>query len=173
MMGQFVTDTSTLAIFDPEALRHRIDDDCDWWTYLDDEVLSEINSGNVGIFELGSDGSYELRQDDDFEPQSSIQLRTPSGRIFLGAGEEISGGGLQPEAIRGGFFLAHDSRAALVLLRRTGRLIQYRLDPLHGSPSNAFGSWPSLKNESKSEQAAPSNGGQRPSLNSGFHPRRG
>ena len=151
MTGQFTTDTSTLAIFDPEALRHRIDDDGDWWTYPDDAVLSEINRGSIGIVDLGSDGRYELRQQDEFDPQTIFRISTPSGRIFVGAGEEISGGGLQPEAIRGGFFLVADAQAALVALRRDGRLIKYRIEPFSGTPNNAFETWPSLKNENQSE----------------------
>jgi hypothetical protein len=159
MTGQFITDTSTLAIFDPEALRHRIDDDGDWWTYPDAEVISEINRGNVGIVDLGSDGGYELRQEDEFDPHTIFQISTPSGRIFIGAGEEISGGGLEPEAIRGGFFLAVDTQAALVALRREDRLIEFRIEPFNGAPNNTFESWPSLKNENESEQVSGGNGG--------------
>ncbi len=144
MIGQFVTDTSTLAIFDPEALRHRIDDVGDWWTYPDEEVLSEMNRGNVGIVDLGTDGIYELRSVEDIDPQVSIKLRTPSSRIFIGAGEEISGGGLQPEGIRG-FFIDFHFEAALLHLRRIHSLIEYKIEPYFGSPCNSFSSWTRLE----------------------------
>ena len=33
------TDTATLAIFDTQAIRHRLDDTCDWWSLPHDELL--------------------------------------------------------------------------------------------------------------------------------------
>jgi hypothetical protein len=158
MTAQFITDTSTLAVFDPEALIHRIDDDGDWWTYPDEAVLTEINNGNVGIIDLGTDGRYDLRLHEEFDPQVTIQLRTPSSRIFIGAGEEISGGGLQPEAIRG-VFLELKSAAVLVSLRRIGCQIDCRVEPNLGSPSNSFSSLPILDGHNRtSEQGVPPNG---------------
>jgi len=153
MTGPFVTDTSTLAIFDPEALCHRLHDDDDWWTYPDDDVLSEINNGNVGIVDLGADGRYDLRREEGLVPQAAIRLRTPSAQMFFGAGEEISGGGLQPEALRGGFFLRVASAATVVMLKRVGNQIEYRVESCLQSPRNAFSSWPILNYKTnKSEQ---------------------
>ncbi|WP_431089630.1 DUF6386 family protein [Paenibacillus sp. 8b26] len=45
---QFTTDTATLCIFDTEALKHRLDDEPDWWSIEEDE-LGELNQGNVAF----------------------------------------------------------------------------------------------------------------------------
>ncbi|MFK4304403.1 MULTISPECIES: DUF6386 family protein [unclassified Paenibacillus] len=48
---QFTTDTATLCVFDTEALKHRLDDEPDWWSIEEDE-LGELNQGNVALFNL-------------------------------------------------------------------------------------------------------------------------
>ena len=53
------TDTATLVIYDLMSLKHRINDDADWWSLPEDEV-EEINKGNVLFLNLGDDGNYKV-----------------------------------------------------------------------------------------------------------------
>lgn len=102
-----VTDTATLCVFDLAALKHRLKDDCDWWTLPEDE-LTEMNQGNVAFLGLQRDGIYEIRHSHELRDGSQtihILLNVPSGIVFVGAGEEVTGDGLEPELIRGGRFL--------------------------------------------------------------------
>lgn len=46
-----VTDTATLAIFDLQAIRHRMSDTFDWWSIQGDEI-SEMNKGNIAFFKF-------------------------------------------------------------------------------------------------------------------------
>ncbi|MGM1019737.1 MAG: DUF6386 family protein [Bacillota bacterium] len=52
----FTTDTATFCLFDTEALKHRLDDEPDWWSVEEDE-LGELNQGNVAFFNLRADGT--------------------------------------------------------------------------------------------------------------------
>ena len=100
----FVTDTATLCIFDLASLKHRLHDDADWWTDPDIE-LQEVNLGNVAFFGLGTDGVYEVEIVDQHLPDTPhVNIRAPSGRLFVGAGEEVTSDGLEPEGLRGALF---------------------------------------------------------------------
>ncbi|MBO2915952.1 hypothetical protein J5H46_23555, partial [Enterobacter sichuanensis] len=46
------TDTTTLAIYDLMSLKHRINEDVDWWSLPEDEV-EEVNKGDVLFLNLG------------------------------------------------------------------------------------------------------------------------
>jgi hypothetical protein len=102
----FVTDTATMCVFDLAALRHRLEDDADWWSIPAEEV-AEVNRGNVIFIGLGDDGRYavEFGAIAAEAAQLRCRLKVPKGRIFVGAGEEVSSEGLEPEAVRGGTFL--------------------------------------------------------------------
>ncbi|ORL66433.1 hypothetical protein B7H19_20540 [Pseudomonas putida] len=92
-----VTDTATLAIFDLKAIRHRVSDSFDWWSIQSDEI-SEKNEGNIAFLNLGEDGRYKVKVEDSLlDPSGGIYLKVPSGRVFVGAGEDTSGGGLEPD----------------------------------------------------------------------------
>jgi hypothetical protein len=99
------TDTATVCIFDPMALRHRVDDVGDWWSIPRNE-LQELVSRHAAILNLGGDGSYEVRLRQSL-PRADVQvsLTVPSGRLFIGPGEEISGGGFEPDGEWGGLFV--------------------------------------------------------------------
>jgi hypothetical protein len=104
---EFVTDTAMLCVFDVAALQHRLADDCDWWTVPADE-LAEVNKGNVACGGLPTDGKYAVNV--TAEPplrvaEVALVLNCPSGRVFVGAGEEVTANGSQPRAMRGGAFL--------------------------------------------------------------------
>ena len=55
LKANFVTDTSTMCVFDIASLKHRLEDDADWWSIPDAE-LKEVNQGNVAFLNLGIDG---------------------------------------------------------------------------------------------------------------------
>jgi hypothetical protein len=95
------TGTATICVFDQAALHHRVNDYADWWSD-EDEELKEVNAGNVIFVALGADGRYELevRSGRDFEsPQQETLafVRCPSGRVFVGPGEDVTGGELEPD----------------------------------------------------------------------------
>ncbi|MDO6410121.1 DUF6386 family protein [Pantoea phytobeneficialis] len=93
----FSTDTATLSVFDVASLKHRVNDDPDWWSIPDDEV-GEINKGNVLFLNLGSDGDYTVEICDDLKDgYGSLFLNIPVGKVFIGAGEDTSGGDLEPD----------------------------------------------------------------------------
>ena len=98
---KFFTDTATLAVFDPESLAHRVNDDADWW--CDDLIdLDEIQSGTIALFSLGGDGVYQTRVttgklDDDerdyaAELIANLGVVVTSGKLFVGPGECLPGG---------------------------------------------------------------------------------
>lgn len=118
---QFVTDTATLCIFDLAALKHRMDDDTDWWSIPADE-LAEVNLGNVAFVGLGGDGLYDVRiLPAVSEPaRLALKLACPSGRVFVGAGEEVTSEGLEPECVRGGTFVDLTPGSYVVYVARLG-----------------------------------------------------
>ncbi len=133
----FVTDTATMCVFDVACLRHRLDDTADWWSIPADE-LAEVNAGHAGFFNLGSDGAYAVELCDDLpDPQASVHLRVPSGRVFLGAAEEVTADGLEPEAAFGGAFLQLAPGNYRVLARRDDARIALAVLP-GGDGANAF-----------------------------------
>jgi hypothetical protein len=101
----FTTDTATMCVFDIARLKHRLTDDADWWSVPAAE-LAELNSGNAAFFGLGQDGTYQVRVVGALsEPVVTVNLQIPSGRVFVGAGEEVTSDGLEPECICGGAFV--------------------------------------------------------------------
>ncbi|MFP7605903.1 MULTISPECIES: DUF6386 family protein [Serratia] len=93
----FSTDTATLVIYDLSSLKHRVSDSPDWWSIPEDEI-DEINKGNVLFLNLGDDGSYTVKIIDEINgDRDSFFLNVPSGDVFIGAGEDVSGGDLEPD----------------------------------------------------------------------------
>ncbi|MDE1487583.1 DUF6386 family protein [Xenorhabdus bovienii] len=93
----FTTDTATLAIFDLQAIKHRKTDTPDWWSIPDDE-LREMNEGNIAFLGLVDDGIYSVELVDNIEnPDVEVCIKSPSGEIFIGAGEDTTGGDLEPD----------------------------------------------------------------------------
>ena len=92
-----MTDTSTLSIFDLESLKHRVEDTPDWWSIPKDEI-DEINKGNVIFLNLGEDGTYNIELCNTLEEDfMSLFINVPSGSVFIGAGEDTTGGDLEPD----------------------------------------------------------------------------
>ncbi|PKV43879.1 MULTISPECIES: DUF6386 family protein [unclassified Janthinobacterium] len=132
------TDTATLCVFDPALLRHKLDDDCDWWSIPGAE-LAAVNAGQVAFFNVSGDGAYDLVVHAELaEPHVSVHLAVVSGRVFIGAGEDVTGGGLEPDTAFGGLFVDVPVGGCRVQARRDGDLISLAFVP-DARSSNAFG----------------------------------
>jgi Family of unknown function (DUF6386) len=119
----FTTDTATICVFDVARLKHRLTDDADWWSVPVAE-LAELNSGNAAFFGLGQDGTYQVRVVGALsEPAVTVNLQVPSGRVFVGAGEEVTSDGLEPECICGGAFVETGIGNFAVSAKRDGGTI--------------------------------------------------
>ncbi|MFD1885642.1 DUF6386 family protein [Paenibacillus wenxiniae] len=93
----FTTDTAALAIFDLQAIRHRLEDTPDWWTLEEDE-LEEINNGHIALLHLQDDGTYDVQMMAEIaQPQVCCLLYASSGTLFAGAAEDTTGGDLEPD----------------------------------------------------------------------------
>lgn len=139
----FVTDTATLCIFDTDCLRHRIDSDADWWCYPPEVQLSELAKGNVAFIDLGADGKYfGVVQTTPLEKMHiQFRLSTPSGHLFIGAGEEATSEGLEPDCTRGGLFVSVAGPFSTVQVARGKEgVIQLAVLPDSGSVENTFSS---------------------------------
>lgn len=96
-----VTGTATVCVFDPALLRDKLEEDCDWWS-LPSAELAAVNAGQVAFFNVGGDGAYELALHAELaEPHVEVHLAVVSGRVFIGAGEDVTGGGLEPDTAYG------------------------------------------------------------------------
>jgi hypothetical protein len=104
----FATDTSTLVVFDLAMLRHRLDDDApDWWVFPHAVQVDAVNTGAAAFIDLGGDGTYTGTLSDDAGADAALSfvLSCPSGQVFLGAGEETTADGMEPDCTRGGLML--------------------------------------------------------------------
>ena len=114
----FVTDTATMCVFDVAGMRHRLADDVDWWSIPGAE-LAEVNAGHAAFLNLGSDGAYAVELVDALDdPHVSVNLKVESGNVFIGAAEEVTADGLEPEAVFGGMFMQLAPGNYRVLARR-------------------------------------------------------
>ncbi|MGK5023267.1 DUF6386 family protein [Janthinobacterium sp. RB2R34] len=125
----FVTDTATMCVFDVAGLCHRLEDDVDWWSIPSAE-LAEVNAGHVAFLNLGSDGAYAVELVDELaNPQVTVNLAVGSGRVFIGAAEEVTADGLEPEAVFGGMFVQLAPGKYRLLARRNDAHITLALLP--------------------------------------------
>lgn len=132
-----VTGTATVCVFDPALLHHKLDDDCDWWSIPSAE-LAAMNAGQVAFFNVDGDGAYELALHAELaEPHASVHLAVVSGRVFIGAGEDVTGGGLEPDTAYGGLFVDVPVGSCRVQVRRDGAHISLAFVP-DARSSNAF-----------------------------------
>ena len=137
-MTRIVTGTATLCVFDPALVRHKLEDDCDWWSIPSAE-LAAVNGGQVAFFNVGGDGAYDLVVHDELaEPHVSVHLAIASGRVFIGAGEDVTGGGLEPDTAYGGIFVDVPVGACRVQAHRDGARISLAFVP-DARSSNTFG----------------------------------
>ncbi|PLY41878.1 hypothetical protein CSZ94_13685 [Janthinobacterium sp. ROICE36] len=135
---RIVTGTATVCVFDPALLRHKLDDDCDWWS-LPSAELASVNAGQVAFFNVGGDGAYELALHAELaEPHVVVHLAVVSGRVFIGAGEDVTGGGLEPDTAYGGLFVDVPAGSYRVQARRDGMHISLAFVP-DARSSNTLG----------------------------------
>lgn len=115
-----MTDTATIVVYDLAALRHRKDEAVDWWTDPPPE-LEELNKRNLLILGLGSDGYYDVSLDEQENPDAKgYSLHFPSGEIFVGPGEELTGGDFEPTGEHGGYFVSIEPGDYSVSAKRAG-----------------------------------------------------
>lgn len=98
------TGTATIVVYDLENLKHRLDDDVDWWADPEAEI-TELNRRNLLIIGLQFDDFYDVDLSDRQDLPQSFSLSFSSGKVFVGAGEMLTGGGHEPEPRQGGKFL--------------------------------------------------------------------
>lgn len=105
MVIEISTDTATICLFDKQRLAHRKDDIGDWWSLPKNE-LEEIVNGNALFLNLGSDGDYIVNIcSEDFPSSHCFNIAVDSGQLYVGPGEETSGGGFEPDGTWGGAFV--------------------------------------------------------------------
>ncbi len=125
---EFITDTATMCVYDLACLKHRLDDDADWWSISSAEI-QEVNNGNVAFLNLENDGKYAVFiVDTIIAPDASVNLKFSSGKVFFGAAEEVSSEGLEPETLRGGVFLEFPVGIYTLHIRRTGFSISLAIE---------------------------------------------
>lgn len=133
------TDTATISVFDLAAIKHRITDTPDWWSIVEDEML-EMNAGNIAFFGMGQDGCYKVSVVSDITDDfGSLYLSVPSGNVFIGAGEDATGGDLEPDlsgAIQGSF-IGLASGDYLVKYKKQGDMLELAFCPSE-KMSNSF-----------------------------------
>lgn len=121
------TDTATICLFDLAALRHRKDDVGDWWSIARD-MIAEMNAGTILALETGLDGTFEVEV--CFEQRGDgpgYGISVPSGRVYIGHGEQISGGGLEPDPVWGGVFIDLEPGNYRCWPERKGAKVRLRL----------------------------------------------
>lgn len=128
-MIEISTDTATLCIFDKECLAHRKDDVGDWWSLPQNE-LQEAVEGNALFLNVGEDGTYLVNiLQDDFDAPHQFNIRVKSGSLFVGPGEQASGGGFEPDVVWGGAFVELAPGNYTCKIRRRENLVDIALLP--------------------------------------------
>lgn len=140
MRTTVTTDTATIVLFDPESMRHRLNEDADWWSSPQDELL-EVNHANAAFLNVTADGVYELEvasHEDLADADVEMVLRNSSGRFFFGVGEMMTSAGLEPEAEYGNVFIEVEPGLYLVRARQRGSKVSVSLTPTRREAANAF-----------------------------------
>lgn len=99
---RFSTDVATIAIFDPMTFDIHKDDEGDWWTgSLED--IKEVQDGKAAVISMGCDGTYvvrltsedltELERRNAIDVLDNIGVEVSSGKLYIGDGVNIPGGG--------------------------------------------------------------------------------
>jgi hypothetical protein len=102
------TDTATICVFDLLAMQHRKDDVGDWWSIPRDREAEIVKRAALFI-DVGDDGNYQVEvAQNPAGAKVGFCLATPSGRVFVGPGEEMSGAGFEPTGEWGGIFVTVD-----------------------------------------------------------------
>ncbi|MGM1047231.1 MAG: DUF6386 family protein [Bacillota bacterium] len=128
---RFITDTATMCVYDLGELKHRLDDTPDWWSISEDE-LAEVNAGNCLFFNLGQDGVYEvnwIEADVGMEDGMAevLYFRVSSGSVFVGAADDVTGDGLEPDHTCEGVFIELEPGSYACMAQREGNQIRLAL----------------------------------------------
>lgn len=131
----FSTDAATLAVFDPQLLQSKVAAPSDWWVGQF-HAVPEVAMGRIALFGLGGDGVYKVRVTEQELTSAEASYATaaialgvevPSGRLFVGAGECLPGGGGRLDSSntgKGAFLRVPSGRYVL-----TGYSIEWRDAP--------------------------------------------
>jgi hypothetical protein len=139
------TDTATICVFDPERVRHRSNDRPDWWSVRSEE-LEETNNGNIMIVNVFVDGYYKLCVHNGPVTGTgravSAKIACSSGVIFIGPGEEITGGQSPPQ--RGLFIPLVPGTYSVTVAERfpvdgeDDDYLEIGIEPTDENPENSF-----------------------------------
>jgi hypothetical protein len=139
------TDTATICVFDPERVQHRLNDRPDWWSARSEE-LQETNNGNIMIVNVFADGCYKLYTHDGPVTSTGRAVRAKiacsSGVLFIGPGEEITGGQSQPQ--RGLFIPLVPGTYRVTVAERVpvdgedDDHVEIGIEPIDETPANRF-----------------------------------
>lgn len=156
MKKAITTSTATLVVFDPERLKHRLNDEDDWWSDPREEI-HEINHGNALFVGLGSDGRYEL--DAQLGPTTdsddiTVLVHNSSGTFVIGPGEEVVAGGLAPDR-SANLFLSVAPGVYRVGVRGEGQSIFVRFESVSSFVRNEYATSPRLNSPTVQASSAP------------------
>ncbi|KOY15831.1 DUF6386 family protein [Paenibacillus xylanivorans] len=140
---QVFTDTAALCLYDLAALKHRVEDTPDWWCIAEDE-LAEVNAGNCLFLNLGEDGQYEVQwslDDSGKEVETALvyQIHVPSGTVYLGAADDVTGGELEPDESCGGVLLQLEPGNYACIVLRENKQIWITIKPSLQSENSLSG----------------------------------
>lgn len=140
MRTTITTDPATIVIFDPECMRHRLEEDADWWSLPQEELL-EVNRANAAFMNVSAVGSYEI----ELAPHEELEdadveffVRNINGRFFFGAGEMISSAGPGPEAKYGNVVFDAAPGSYLVRARQRAGTVAVSIKSTNLEASNSF-----------------------------------
>jgi hypothetical protein len=140
MRTTVTTDTATIVLFDPECMRHRLNEDADWWSLPQEELL-EVNRANAAFMNVSANECYalELVPHEEFaDADVEFFVRNTSGRFFFGAGEMMSSVGLEPEAEYGNVFFDAAPGSYLVRARQRAGTVTVSIKSTNLEASNSF-----------------------------------
>ena len=94
---KITTDTARICVYDLFSLKHRLKDNSDWVIY---EGLAEMNRGKLALLHVGANWYYEIHITNQCKTRTDlskiIKISCPTGNVFIGACEKITGGGIEP-----------------------------------------------------------------------------
>jgi len=92
----FATDAASFALFDPDVLAHRLQDEVDWLAESPFHEMPEVKAGDIGLMGLGADGIYGVKLFINELPEELQQYQSKkltlgvkiiSGKCFVGKAE--------------------------------------------------------------------------------------
>lgn len=145
----FSTDSASFVIYDPQALIHRLQEGGDWYQF-DDNLVLEMNRGNLFYAGLGYDGMYDLHliqaEYQDTSDCVEALIRCVCGKLFLGPGEQMIGEESLPDTSGGGLMLDLPIGTYRVLVSRPDDFaLEVSLTRVIEEAKNAFKEWPELE----------------------------